>query len=71
MNKVKRVLIGVLAATMSLSLAACGDNSSEDESSHEDTVKVVTTDDIAPIAEGEENTLIWMANYDLNPLQRS
>ncbi len=67
MNKVKRILIGVTALVMSLSLAACSEGSSEKESSQEDAIKVVTTDDIKPIAEGEENTLIWMANYDLNP----
>lgn len=67
MNTVKRVLMGVTAVVMSLSFAACGDNSSEKDSSHEDAVQVIGTDDIKPIKDGEETTLTWMANYDLNP----
>lgn len=67
MNKIKRVLMGVTAVAMSLSFAACSNSSTEEESSQEDVVKVSNAENIAPIAEGEENTLTWMANYDLNP----
>ncbi|MCD8328986.1 MAG: ABC transporter substrate-binding protein [Ruminococcus sp.] len=67
MKNLKKLLAAMLAVSMTFALAACSDDDSEDASSHEDTVQVVSTDDIEPIADGEETTLLWMANYDLNP----
>ncbi len=65
MKILKRILAGTLAVVLTFALVGC--DSSEETSSKSDEIAVVSTDDIEPIADGEESTLVWMANYDLNP----
>ena len=71
MKNFKRTLAAILAAICAFSFAGCGsksdDSGSSDESSRKDVVNVATTDDVKSIPEGADNTLLWMANYDLNP----
>ena len=68
MNKMKKLLAGTLAFILTLSFAACGSGGNEESSSKkEEDVKVVTENDIAPIAEGQDGTLTYMGLYNLNP----
>lgn len=66
MKQVKRIIAGSLAVVMTFAFAGCSDDG-DSESKREDSRPVVSTDDIEPIAEGEETTLTYMGIYDLNP----
>ena len=69
MNRIKRLSALCLTLALTLSIAACGgDGKKEESSKKEDVVKVVTTNDIDPIPEGAESTLLYMGIDDLNPV---
>lgn len=62
----KRLLAALLALATAAAMTGCSGSSGED-SSYEDQIKVPSTDAIAEIPEGAENTLQWLGNKDLNP----
>lgn len=62
----KRLLAALLALTTAVAMTGCSGSSGED-SSFEETVKVPTTDAIAEIPEGADNTLQYLGVSDLNP----
>ena len=73
MKRITKIMSCAMAALMlCLSLAACGSSkkSGEDES-YVDKVKVEDTDEVAPIAEGEETELEWLSYFDINPSKNS
>lgn len=70
MKNVKKIIAGALALMAAFALTGCpkSDSSSDSGSSVKDeTVKVVSTDDIADIPEGAETELLFMGEKDLNP----
>ena len=68
MKNLKRIVAGSLAVVMTFVFTGC-DSGGDSESSRKDSVPVVSTDDIKPIADGEETTLTYMGLYDLNPAE--
>lgn len=70
MKNLKRLIAGMLAVMTTFALAGCpkSDSSSDSGSSVKgETVKVVSTDDIADIPDGAETELLFMGDKDLNP----
>lgn len=67
MKSLKRVAAGILAVVMTFSFAGCSGGDKDSSSKREDKVKVISTDDIKPIADGEDKTLLFMGLYNLNP----
>ena len=51
MKQIKRIIAGSLAIVMTFAFAGCTDNG-DSESSRRDSMPVVSTDDIKPIADG-------------------
>ncbi|MCD7772906.1 MAG: extracellular solute-binding protein [Ruminococcus sp.] len=66
MKNLKRLFAGCMAVAMVFAFTAC-DDSSDDSSSKEDTVKVAEAEDISDIPDGAETELIYMGVGDLNP----
>lgn len=62
----KRLLAALLALTTAVAMTGCTE-SSEEDSSYDEKIKVTSTDDIAAIPEGAEKTLQWLGVKDLNP----
>ncbi len=62
----KRLLAALLALSTAAVMTGCPSSSDKDES-YEDKVKVASTDDIAAIPEGADNTLQYLGVSDLNP----
>lgn len=70
MKNLRRIIAAALAVMMTFALTGCpkSESSSDSGSSVKDeTVKVVSTDDIADIPEGAETELLFMGESDLNP----
>lgn len=70
MKNLKRIIAGALAVLTTFAFAGCdkSDSSSDSQSSvKEETVKVVSTDDIGDIPDGAETELLFMGDADLNP----
>ncbi|MCC8191628.1 MAG: ABC transporter substrate-binding protein [Ruminococcus sp.] len=69
MKKFKRLLAGIMAFTLCLAFVGCGEEASTDDASSvkEETVTVISTDDIEDIPDGAETELLYMGVDDLNP----
>ncbi len=70
MKNLRRIIAAALAVMTTFVLTGCpkSESSSDSGSSVKDeTVKVVSTDDIADIPEGAETELLFMGESDLNP----
>lgn len=69
MKALKRIAALSAALMLTAGLAGCGSGSKDSgkEESYVDQVKVEDTEDVAPIAEGEETELEWLSYFDINP----
>ncbi|MCC8191627.1 MAG: ABC transporter substrate-binding protein [Ruminococcus sp.] len=69
MKKLKRLLAGSMAIIMTFAFVGCSDSEDTEDASSvkEETVKVVSTDDIEDIPDGAETELLYMGESDLNP----
>ena len=65
MKLTKRLLAALLALAAAVSVTGCSKSKKDD--SYQDKVKVPSTDAIAEIPEGAENTLQYLGISDLNP----
>ncbi len=66
MKLTKRLLAALLALSTAVAMTGCP-NSSDEDSSYEDKVKVASTDDIEAIPESAESNLQYLGVSDLNP----
>lgn len=79
MKKIKKLLAGVLALTMTAATASCGTKESGDSSSNdtgiqlneEQAKQVASLADQLEDVELENKTIKWIAHYDINPTEGS
>lgn len=72
--KSKRIIAGLSAVLLAMSVTACGNSSGSSDSSadddlanYKDQVEVEDTDAIAALPEGADSTIEWLSYFDLNP----